>query len=76
MNKITKAKEILQKKIQTLESQKRDLIVEKDKLLVNQSALEKDLDFWRKLHENEKRGVDDLKREKELLYKNFQRING
>lgn len=73
---MTKSKDISQKRIQLLESQKKDLQTDKEKLMVNIGVLEKEVEGSRKTCENEKRNVDDLKREKELLYKSFQRING
>lgn len=76
LNKITKSKEIAQKRIQILESQKKDLQADKEKLLVNVSVLEKEVEGWRKMCDNERRSAEDFKREKELLQKSFQRING
>ena len=69
-------KEMCQKKIQYLETQKRDLLSEKEKLNTSIRIMEKDVENWRNLYENEKRCVEELKREKELLLKNYQRVNG
>lgn len=73
---MTKSKEISQKRIQTLETQKKDLQNDKEKLIVNIGVLEKEVEAWRKMCDSEKRNAEDLKREKELLHKSFQRING
>lgn len=76
LSKNLKMKELCQKKVQNLEAQKRDLLSEKEKLNTSLRILEKDVENWRNLFENEKRCVEEVKREKELLLKNYQRVNG
>ena len=76
LSKNSKMKDLFQKKVQNLETQKRDLLSEKEKLNTSIRVLEKDVENWRNLYENEKRCMEEMKREKELLLKNYQRING
>lgn len=76
ITKNSKMKEVFQKKIMLLETQKKDLQAEKEKLLLSINFLEKKVETTRKMFETEKRGIDDVKREKELLLKNLMRISG
>lgn len=69
-------KEVFQKKIMLLETQKKDLQAEKEKLLLSINFLEKKVETTRKMFDTEKRSVDEVKREKELLLKNLMRISG
>lgn len=76
ITKNTKIKEVYQKRLQLLEAQKRDLASEKERLQSSLTMAEKEVENWRRNCDNEKHTADDLRREKELLLKNFQRING
>lgn len=69
-------KEVFQKKIMLLETQKKDLAAEKEKLLLSINFLEKKVETTRKMFDTEKRSIDEVKREKELLLKNLMRISG
>lgn len=69
-------KEVFQKKIMLLETQKKDLLAEKEKLLLSINFLEKKVETTRKMFDTEKRSIDEVKREKELLLKNLMRISG
>lgn len=76
INKNSKLKDIIVKRVQTLENQKNELIAEKDKLISNMNFMEKDVQNWRKKYENDKQNLEDIKREKELLIKHLQQMSG
>ncbi|XKL60299.1 hypothetical protein PGB90_001315 [Kerria lacca] len=75
INKNSKLKDIIVKRVQTLENQKNELIAEKDKLISNMNFMEKDVQNWRKKYENDKQNLEDIKREKELLIKHLQQMS-
>lgn len=74
VNKINKLKESWQKKIQHLECQKKDLILEKDKLQTSVTSLQKELDDEKKLVVNGKKKIEELNKEKEAISKNYHRL--
>lgn len=76
INKNVKLKDAYQKKLLILESQKKEWFAEREKFLVEINILENDVKNWRHLFENEKHKVSELKRDKELLQKSIQRVNG
>lgn len=76
VNKINKLKESWQKKIQHLECQKKDLILEKDKLQTSVTSLQKELDDEKKLVVNGKKKIEELNKEKEAISKNYHRLLG
>lgn len=76
INKNVKLKDAHQKKLLILESQKKEWFAEREKFLIDINILEKDVKNWRHLFDNEKQKVGELKRDKELLQKSIQRVNG
>lgn len=72
LTSIKMSKDAYQKKLLILESQKKKLFLEREKFLVDINILEKDVENWRYLFDNEKHEVSELKKEKKLLQKSIQ----
>ncbi|XP_034093538.1 LOW QUALITY PROTEIN: cilia- and flagella-associated protein 58-like [Gymnodraco acuticeps] len=71
MAKQTKMRENIQKKFHQMEDQKSDVEVQRETLRAQIAALEKDLESYQKQVESDRKAIDELVRERDILNKNM-----
>ncbi|XP_037605427.1 cilia- and flagella-associated protein 58 [Sebastes umbrosus] len=71
ISKQTKMRETIQKKYHQMEDQKADVDVQRETLKAQIAGLEKDLESSRKQVETDKKAIDELVRERDILNKNM-----
>ncbi|KAJ8965219.1 hypothetical protein NQ314_004289 [Rhamnusium bicolor] len=76
ISKITKVRDGIEKKCQGLMADRDELIIDRNNLRIRISAFEKQIDEFKKYGDNDKRMIDTLIKEKEILSKTLQRQQG
>lgn len=74
--KVSKMREVLEKKLKNLESEKCVVILERDKLRQMVSSVETEIQQIKKVADNDKRTLEGLQREKEIMSKSILRHQG
>ena len=69
-----KMREAIQRKLQNSEDLRLDIEQKRDAFKTKAHALEKDRDLAVKMHETDKKQVDELAREREILNKNLLKV--
>lgn len=69
-------KDLYDKKMQAMDSDKNDVIQERNKLRQRLVIIEKEVDDMKKQADAEKRAMDSIAREKEIMNKSIMRQQG
>ncbi|KAM8924702.1 cilia- and flagella-associated protein 58 [Pelodytes ibericus] len=76
MAKVSKAREVIQKKYRQMEEQKMEVELQRETLKNQISGLERELEFAKKQAELDKKAMDELIRERDILNKNLLKSAG
>ncbi|XP_045475100.1 cilia- and flagella-associated protein 58-like [Harmonia axyridis] len=76
VTKLTKMKDLYDKKLLAMDSDKNDVIQERNKLRQRLIIIEKEVDDMKKQADSEKRAMDSIAREKDIMNKSIMRQQG
>lgn len=76
MAKYSKSKEIVEARIKQIEDEKTDINVDREKLRQMIGNMSREIDLMKRQTDNDKRSLEHLTREKEIMNKNMVRQQG